>query len=782
MKIKNKFSSSQKVVLILVLLLFSVNTFAQLTQTIKGRVIDEASQITLPGATVFIVNTNPVKGTITDAEGAFSLAGVPVGRIHLKVTYMGYEPYEIPSLMVTSGKEAVLSIELKESIAQLGEVVVSGHKKDRTVNTMSMISARSFTVEETRRYAGGLDDPGRLASVFAGVADCTTESNGIVVRGNAPSGVIYKVEGIEVDNPNHFAGEDFLGGGFVSILNNHVLGNSDFLTGAFPAEYGNALSAVFDMKLRIGNQEKREHAFQAGVMGLDFSSEGPFVKGKKASYLFNYRYSTMGLVKAFLPASEGLPVYQDLCFKLNFPYKKGVLSIWGAGGLDDYTFGNLNKKDGESGAIFIDDQSNTGFAGLKYNHFINQTTYSSISFLANASTKSNNQMELYTDREYYTRERIENLSGKYVFSGFINRKFGAKHTNRTGFNYSLLFFDMDNKYSKNLPQPPVQFINNDDQTGLVQAYTQSKISLNKVLTLNVGLNFQYFLLNKDYSIEPRLGFNYQVNKKNMLSIAYGKHSQIQPIGLYFIEREENGRITCPNRNLGFTRSHHFILGYDRSLGDNMRLKIEPFFQYLTDVPVIRNTSFSMINLLDLNTFNEVLVGNGTARNVGVDFTLERFFYKGFYYLGTLSLFDSKYEGGDGILRNTRYNKNFVANILAGKEWNTGKQNYLGINGRLYLKNGDRTTPFDQEASALKGEVIYNESRAFEKRQPFTYRCDLSITYTINKAKCSNKFAVQLMNVFNSRVTFQDTYNKNTQKAETIDGRMLLPSVSWKIEF
>ncbi len=782
MKKQKKLFPGQKAVMVIAVLLFTANTFAQLTQTIKGTVIDEASQVTLPGAAVFIVNTSPVKGTITDAEGAFSLAGIPVGRIHLKVTYVGYEPYEITSLMVTSGKEVVLSIELKESISQLNEVVVSGHRKDRTVNTMSMISARSFSVEEARRYAGGLDDPGRLASVFAGVADADMESNGIVVRGNAPSGVIYKVEGIEVDNPNHFAGEDFLGGGFVSILNNHVLGNSDFLTGAFPAEYGNALSAVFDMKLRTGNQEKREHAFQAGALGLDFSSEGPFIKGRKASYLFNYRYSTMGLVKAFLPASEGMPVYQDLCFKLNFPHKKGVLSIWGAGAVDDYTYGDIKKTDAESGTICINDQGNTGFVGLKYNHFINQTTYSSISLLANATTKSNNQKELYTDREYYTRERIENFTGKYVLSGFVNKKFGAQHTNRTGFNYSYLFFNMDTRYSEQLPQIPAHFIDNSDNTGFLQAYSQSKISLNERLTLNAGINFQYFQLNKDYSIEPRVGLNLHLNSKNMFSIAYGKHSQMQPIGVYFIEREENGSITYPNRNLGFTRSHHLILGYDRSLGENMRLKIEPFFQYLTDVPVIPNTSFSIINLIDLNTFNEVLAGDGTARNFGIDFTLERFFNQGFYYLGTLSLFDSKYEGGDGIQRNTRFNKNFVANLLAGKEWNTGKQNYLGINGRLYLKNGDRTSPFDQEASLLEGKVIYDESRAFEKRQPFTYRCDLSVTYTINKARCSNKFALQLLNVFYSLVSFQDRYNKTTQKAETIDGRMLLPSVSWKIEF
>ena len=756
--------------------------YSQFTQTIRGKVIDEASQSTLPGATVLLLNTDLIKSVITDKSGNFVITNAPVGRNRLKVSFLGYQPYENTSLMVTSGKEAVLTVELKESATNLKEVVVTSFNKEKAVNSMAMISVRSFSVEETRRYAGGMDDPGRLASVFAGVADGNIESNGIIVRGNAPAGVIYKVEGVEVDNPNHFAGEDFLGGGFVSILSNHVLSNSDFLTGAFPAEYGNALSAVFDMNLRTGNQDKREYAFQIGSLGLDFSSEGPFVKGEKSSYLFNYRYSTFGLVKAFLPKTEGIPVYQDLCFKLNFPHQKGALSIWGAGGTDSYTYGNLKNDSYAIGRTYVNDKSGTGFVGMKYKYFINQTTYSSITLLANASNKSNRLKEQYADREYYTSERIENLTGKYILSGFINKKFGASHTNRTGFNYSMLFYDMDNQVSKKIPLPPEEFINNNGSTGLLQAYSQSKVNLGDRLVMNVGIHYQYFHLNKKYSLEPRVGLNLLLNSKNTISIAYGKHSQIYPLGVYFIQRDNNGSVTYPNKNLDFTKSHHFILGYDRSFNEDLRLKVEVFYQNLDNVAVVPNSSLCIINLLDLNTYNEVLVSTGSARNIGIDFTLERFLKNGVYYQSAVSLFDSRYKGGDGKWRNTRYNKNFIANVVGGKEWNVGKQNFLGINGRVYLKNGDRTTPFDQEASALAGKVVYDETKAFEKQIPFTYRCDLSITYTVNRAKNSSKFALQLLNVLYSKVSFEDKFNQDTQKAESLEGRMLLPSVSWKIEF
>lgn len=769
----------------IVMLFVHIAAYSQLTQTLRGKIIDQSSQVPLPGANVIILHSNPVVGTITNPNGEFVLNNIPIGRYDLGISFVGYETSVISSVFVTSGKEVVLNIELKESINKMDEVTVTSRRKDNPINSMATISARTFSVEETRRYAGGLDDPGRLASVFAGVADGNVESNGIIVRGNAPSGVIYKVEGIEVENPNHFAGEDLLGGGFVSILNSHVLANSDFLTGAFPAEYGNSLSAVFDINLRTGNTEKREHAFQVGALGLDFSSEGPFIKGKKSSYLFNYRYSTFGLVQAFLPKGEGLPVYQDLSFKFNFPTKVGTFTLWGAGGLDDYTYGDLSDKkpDQEYGdKFYINDHSGTGFAGLRHKLILNTSTYISTSVAVNGSFKSNDLKKQWTDLEYYQKERLKSNNGKYVLNWFINKKFGARHTNRTGFNYSWMFYDIKNNVSPILPQPVQQITDNSSNTGLLQAYTQSKIDISEKLSMNLGINSLYFQLNKKSSIEPRAGLRFELNNKSSISLGYGMHSQTQPLNLYFIERKEGDATVYPNKNVGFTKAQHIILGYDRRIGEHMRIKIEPFYQYLYDVPVIANSSFSILNLVDLNTFNEVLVNKGTARNIGIDLTVERFFDHGFYYLGTLSVFDSKYKGGDGVERNTRYNKNIVGNILGGKEWKVRKNNYLGVNARMYLNGGDRTTPFNQEASANAQDVIYDETRAFTIKNDFTYRCDLSITYTVNRSHLTHKFALQIMNVFGSTVGFEDKYNYSLQQSETIKGKMLLPSCSWKVEF
>jgi len=763
-------------------LFFSQITKAQYSQNVKGVVTDQASQSPLPGASVVILNSDPVIGNISNEQGAFKIESVPVGRHNIQVSFIGYETLVLPAVLVTTGKEVVLNVELKEKLNEMEEIVVKGGERDRPINQMTTLSGFTLSGEETRRFAGGLDDPGRLASVYAGVADGTIESNGIIVRGNAPTGTIYKVEGIEVNNPNHFFGEDMLGGGFVSIINNHTLANSDFLTGAFAAEYGNALSAVFDLNLRTGNTETREYAFQAGVLGLDFASEGPIINGKKASYLFNYRYSTFGLVRGFLPENEGLPVYQDLTFKMNLPTKTGIFTLWGSGGLDDYKLGEIKPYDSFSNQEVIDDQSSTGFVGMRHKLILNSTTFLSTSLLANASTKKNSFHKLSPDLNFYPTEQLDYLDGRYVFSTFINKKFSKKHVNKTGFNFIKLFYDINNQVASDIGQPLEQITNYNGSSNLMQFFTQSRINIGSKLVANLGVHTQFFALNEQLSVEPRLGLQINMNKRSALSLAYGLHSQTQLINTYFVQNEDNGTMEQPNRNLGFTKSHHFVVAYDFRINDKTRIKIEPFYQYLFDIPVAKGSSFSMINLDDINTFNQALVNNGTATNIGVDLTLERFFYNGFYYLVTASVFDSKYIGDDGIERNTRYNKNFVGNILGGKEWEVGNKNLLGVNARIYLNGGDRTHPVDQTNSGIEGDVVYDYVRAFEDKNPFSYRADLSITFRRNHKNYSTTWAFQILNISNSVITYGNEFNEQTNGVESFEERAMLPNISWRIEF
>lgn len=769
MKLKN--NTILKLIIAFICFCFPFCLRAQYTQTIKGSICDQASQTSLPGVNVIIVSTNPLLGGITDNDGIFKIKNVPVGRYDIQLSFMGYETAFISSVMVTSGKEVIINADMKETVAMLDEVTVRARSKEKALNTMTTLSARTFTVEETGRYAGGLDDPGRLVSVFAGVSDGNLQSNGVVVRGNAPFGTAYRIEGLSVDNPNHFAGEDFLGGGFVSILSKQVLSNSDFLTVAFPAEYGNALSSVFDMNLKTGNTENYEHTCQAGTMGIDIASEGPLAKNNNASYIFNYRYSTFGIIQNILPDETGLPVYQDLSFKFNFPTKAGVFSLWGAGGLESYKSGNEDKKDN---ATIIDDKSGTGVVGLKHTLLLGKTAYITTSIGVNASTKSNVLKKMWTDSNYYWDEKMEDVSGRYMFTTCLNKKISSRLMLRTGMNVENLFHNIDNKKSNLIPDPMKQIVNHKGTSNLWQLYLQVKYDLFQNLSINAGLHEQYFSLNNSNSTEPRIGIQWSVNNKSMLSFAYDRHSQVQQMNVYFVEQTSSSGINLPNKNLGFMKADHFIIGYDLMINQNIHLKIEPYYQALINVPVEENTAFSIINLIDVNTFNKALVNDGTGRNIGVDITFERFFNNNFYYLITASVFDSKFKGGDGIERNTIYNKRIIANILGGKEFKINN-NILSLNARLYINRGNWISPVDYSNQA-------NPSAFFNIQQPTNYRFDISTSYTKNKEKHNTIWSVQLLNALNLKCPMEPTEDLTTNQFYYRYDNIILPSISWKIEF
>lgn len=781
-----------KILLIFGLISLSKPVFSQeiilLTQTIRGQVVDKESQTTLSGANIVILNTMPLKATITDAYGYFRIENVPVGRNNIQISYLGYKLYTISEIQVTASKEVVLKVQLQEDAFSLDAVTVKAYKdKTGTINSMATISARTFSAEETRRYAGGMDDPARMASAFAGVAVGNIQDNSIIIRGNSPKGVLWRLEGVEIPNPSHFAGANVAGGGITTLFSNHLLSNSDFFTGAFPAEYGNALAGVFDIKLRSGNNEKREYAFQAGVMGIDFAAEGPFIKGKRASYLINYRYSTFGLIKDFIP-SEQIPEYQDLSFKFNFPLKKGgVISLWGIGGNDknsEPVTNDTTKWIYNCDRVQYDLSTNIGAAGLNLKKIISESAYIHSSIVASTNNFSWDIKRMNDNLVLRDSIFINNTTSKYTFSTFINKKFSKKHTNRTGVILNSIFYNAQTK--GRFEGEMIDYSNSKGNSYLFQAYTQSKYDISRKLLINIGVHTQYFLLNKEYSIEPRLGLKYTINPKNSLSFGYGNHSQLEPLKVYMYQKESMGGTKLPNKDLAFSKAHHFVIGYDYFITSNLRIKIEPYYQYLYNIPVIADSTWSMINYEQELTFDKVLVNEGTGTNIGIDFTLERFLKNNYYYLLTASFFDAKYTGGNGKTYNSRFNKNYVFTFLGGKEFvfdkKEGKTKILGINGRISLMGGHRIVPVDEELSYQEKEIYYDWSNPYVEQNPADFFLDLTINYRINKKKHSSVWSIQVKNLTGTPSNYMYQYNIKENKIENTSQKIMVPVISYKIEF
>lgn len=776
-----------RTVFVSILVFFTLQVFAQPAQSIRGTVIDDASNTPVGFATVALLQTDPALGAITDASGNFTIPNVPVGRYDLQVTYVGYEPAILREITVISAKQTFLTIQIKENASLLKEVVIKPRvNKEQALNSMATVSAKMLSVEEAKRYAGGFDDPARLASSIAGVASNTSE-NGIIVRGNAPKFLQWKMEGVEIPNPNHFADLNSLGGGTVTALSSQMLANSDFFTGAFPAEYNNALSGVFDIAMRTGNNQKREHTLQAGFLGIDASSEGPFKKDGRASYLFNYRYSTFALITPLLPEDAGSIKYQDLSFKLNFPTEKaGIFSLWGMGMTD----GAVAKAKTESTKWeYADDlerndiKQSIGVAGISHKYFFKDNTYLKTTLATTATNTDWNTQQLNEELNLLPKSRIKNTNWNFVLSSFVNKKFSARHTNKTGMLLTGMMYDILLKDALTSGTAPQEIVNANGFSTLISGYSSSSISLSDKLVMNVGINGQIFTLNNHYTIEPRLGFRQQLSKNQSIGLAYGLHSRLEKLNYYFNNSLLTGE-TAVNKDLDFTKAHHLVCSYDRNISDVVHFKIESYFQKLFSVPVIADSSFSFINLQNDLFFGEQLQNTGAGRNYGIDLTIEKYISKGYYYLFTASLFKSEYKGGDDVWRSTRFNRNYVVNFLIGKEWQMGKndQNTLSLNTRFTYQGGNRYSPLNEEASQVAKDIVYDETNAFDMQAQPSLNVHFTASYKVNKKKSSREIALKILNVTGQPDFKGYQYNLINNKIEKDLASVLVPNLSYKVEF
>jgi hypothetical protein len=772
-----------------IFLIFSsaIALIAQPTQTIRGSVIHQFTNLPIPFASISQMGSKNPFGTTTDSSGNFIIANIPVGRYNLKVSCIGYDELIINEVIVSSAKETVLLIELKESITMLDEVEISPRiSKEQPLNTMSTASVRMLSVEEAKRYAGGFDDPARLASSFAGVAGNTGE-NGIIVRGNAPKFLQWKMEGIEIPNPNHFGDLKSYGGGIFTALSSQLLANSDFLTGAFPAEYSNAISGIFDFFLRTGNNHKREHTFQIGIVGIDASAEGPFKTNGKASYLFNYRYSSLALLKPLLPDGANGLKYQDLSFKLNFPTRKaGTFTLWGIGLLDHVE--SKAKADSTQWKYYDDKENNqirlsSGSSGIGHKIFLNNNSYLKTTLAATTSYTKWKTEAIDNQHIFKHKSDIMIQASNFFLTSSLNKTFGTKHTNRTGISVRGMSYKLLLNKTYLAGETLKEIVNTQDFSTLLSAYTSSSFYVSDKLTINAGVTGQVFTLNNHFTIEPRLGVSYTFKENQRIGMAYGLHSRLEPLNFYLNNDILSGE-KAVNKNLDFTKAHHFVLSYDWSISSFIHFKIEPYYQFLFSVPVSPNSSFSVLNLQTDWFFSGKLQNTGEGKNYGIDLTLEKYISNGYYYMLTASGFKSEYKGGDDTWRSTRYNRNFVYNFLVGKEWQTGndKQNVISVNLKASYQGGNRYSPINTDASNSSKDVVYDETHAYSmKMQPSLY-VHFTAIYKINKPHSSREIALKIINITQQPDFNGFKYNYINGSVDKDLSKIVLPNLSYKIEF
>jgi len=768
--------------------LLVISAQAQYSQQFRGTVTDQVLQQPLAGATVTI---SPLgKSVVTDDAGVFRFTNIPVGSYRIIISYTGFKEGVLENINVNSGKETVINVSL-EAIIRTEEAVIikAGSKKNKPLNDMSAVSARAFTVEETQKYAAAVNDPLRMATGFAGVFAADDGNNSIVIRGNSPTGLLWRMEGMDIPNPNHFSTPGNSGGG-ISILSSQLLSNSDFVTAAFAAEYGNALSGVFDLHLRKGNNEKREYTLQAGVLGLNAAMEGPFSKKYKGSYLINYRYSTLQLLsKTGVIPDDGATNFQDLSYNFYLPTNKlGTFTVFGFGGRSDQKFNadeDSLKWESKSDRYSYTYISNTAMTGIT--HTILAGNKLNIKSGIGVSRTKVGYDEYYTEDDYSSTATYfdKYKTDKLTFNSTLNYKFSNRLNLRAGFIGNQIKYNFYRLASPHEGDPLEEDLNSTGKTSTQQAFAQWQYKPSNNITLNAGMHYFRLDHNNTSSVEPRLSAKWNINNKSSVAVGYGLHSQMQTLSVYFAEQKlVDGTVIMPNKNLELTKSHHYVLSYSYRLTKNLLAKAELYYQQLFDVPV---SVFDSSALSALNIMNEYVVepmeNSGKGKNYGIEISLERYLKDNFYLTLNNSFYQSKYTAKDGVERNTRFNGNYLVTLIAGKDFvHERKSKVFGVNLKTIYGGGLRTTPIDFAASQQQGYTVFLEKQAYSLQNPAYFRTDIGISMKWNRKKLTSTLSLDIQNVTNRLNVYGQWYDDEKNKIVTSYQTGLIPVLNYKIEF
>ena len=778
-------------------------------ETLRGTVKDAITGEPLMGATVKIVELQGA-AAVADIDGNYKITLSEGGRYTIEANYIGYEPSVMKEILISGAKEVVLDIALRENSTELKEVVVRPRvNKEATVNPTVLTGGVMLSMEEASRFAGGANDPARLVMAFAGVSG-EADGSGLSVHGNAPERMQYRIEGVEVFTPNHYNDMWNAGYGLVSGLNANVIGNSDFFTSTFNASYSNALSGVFDVKMRPGNNAKHENILQLGSVFEELTMEGPLAKKGQSSYIVNYRYGFSSLVdKMGLIDTEGDHItFQDLSWKLNIPTKKaGVFSVFGLALFDKTHTDRVSLEDVHSAY----DASNTDgdmtqlLAGISHKIRLGNKW-------AWRTTAAYNMQHISADVLYYGLERdpvsgvlktplaFEEPEKQYLFSKQkqnedrlllnteLSKQVSAKWLTQVGAEYSHRFFDLhfssvDRLYAD--VSTMQTYTDMKDNTGLLSAYWQNLFTLSEKFSMSLGAAANYFLLPKDFSLEPRASVKWQPYDGGSVSLGYGLHSMVEKLDAYFY-RDDAGQLV--NKDLGLTKAHHLQASYSHKFTDNLNLRLNVFYQYGFDTPVGTNgSSYCVCNRLFAYT-DEPLVSKGNTRNYGGDITLEHYMSHGFFGQTNFSLYKSEYRGEDKVWRNQLYDRGFMFKILGGKEWMLGK-NVLNVSAKYSIQGGLRYTPIDVDqmranvaAGIIDDEPVYKQGEDFSERFDPTGVVDLTVSYKINKRRVSHTIAFEGLNILGAKAPLWQRFDLGTGSVRTDKAGISLPNVFYRLDF
>ena len=764
------------------ILISSVVFGQELKQQIRGKVTDAISGQALVGANVIVgTYSDPIAGAETDDLGKFIIESVALGRYDLFVSFTGYQSIKVPEVLISASRAQEIQISLYPSTEEMEGLVVISQMDPLTIEG---IGTRIITPEQTLRFASTYFDVARLTTAYPGVSLYNDQGNNIISRGHSPNSIQWKLEGVEIVNPNHTSNAGTLSdtptqsGGGVNILSTQMLSNAKFVNGGFTSDYGNGLSGYYDMFFRKGNTEKHDFVAQVSLLGIDLAAEGPLKKGTDNSYLVNYRYSFVGILSAMGIDFGGESIaFQDLAFNISFDgTKTGDWEIFGMGGASKNDFvterdASLWEENKDQYDIFF--KSKMGAIG--FTNFARLGRKSALKTTGIFSGLENSRTSFLIDPDDYSGTmNSDDLNTKAVISvnSKISRKIGEKSFINAGIQYNHMNFDLYYTYLDNEGRT-ITPLNSKEQYDVIQPFVEWN-SVEKFMEYTLGLRYYLHSLTNYAALEPRANLLFKTGSKNVVYGSFTRVHQVQLPGVYFTDIQ--------NRELDPTRNDQVQLGMKNYLGKGL-FTIEGYYHFLDNVPVDQDelSDFSVLNLVDGIVENQV-VNNGKGTNAGLEISYDRKLENNWYYVLSGTIYDSKYTGSDNIWRNTRFNGRYGMNATGGREFHNLVNGIIGINAQFTYLGGLWDTPIDEDLSEQAGKTIYKQGQAFTSQLAAYKRFDLRVSWTKNKPNYTRMLSLDIQNVLSFQNDAYMMYDPFLMEVITATQLGIIPVLSYRMEF
>ena len=735
------------------------------TGTLKGTIVDRATQQPLPGANLVVLDAR--LGGIAGGDGRFTVPDVPVGVHRLQVSMIGYQTAIRPDVVVRSNRITSVEIELEEQALDMEETMVTADYFSQVEE--EAVSTVNFNYEEIRRSPGAAGDISRLLQALPAINMASDDRNDLIVRGGSPAENLVLIDNIEIPNINHFPTQGATGGP-IGLLNIDLIADVNFSAGGFPAAYGDRLSSVMEVDLREGNRDELDIQANLDMAGAGFIFEGPLSTGRGA-WLVSARRSYLELIVDAI-GTGAVPRYSDLQGKATFDLADGHrLSLLGLAGFDEIAFEPEDSDEDDDYTDFTSDQYVTG-ANWRWLWSTGGYANTSLSFTltdyAVDVVDGDLGSPIYANQSQ-ERELVLRSSFHYRLGPDTELEWGGV-ARRVFSTYDIFFKADTNRVGATTPQVRVGQDVDANKFGLFASARQQLLTR---LTATAGVRFEYFDLNEEYDLAPRLNLTFDIDDRTSLNAA---------CGIYYQNLAPSLLVQDPaNRDLENPRADHYVIGLRRRLTPSTLFTLETFLKQYTQLPLDPDDPTASV----IDSYAEYgsptpgrLVGGGEATSHGLELLLQKKLARDLYGSLSYSYSVSSYTDLTGKKRDRSFDNRHLFSAICGyrpsDRWEfSGRWSYAG--GRPY-------TPFDPLLSTQLGTGIVQRDRINAERFPPYHRLDLRVDERRQYKRFNLVSYFTLLNAYNRKNIAAYYWDEDEQQPGRIDQWTFIPVGGFELEF